>query len=36
MKGLQYIYPNRSFTLKELEHFMREHWDKFVDRKSVV
>lgn len=27
MKGLQYIYPNRSFTLKELEHFMREHWD---------
>ena len=27
MKGLQYIYPNRSFTLDELEEFMKTHWD---------
>ena len=27
MKGLQYIYPNRSFTLDELEEFRKTHWD---------
>ena len=27
MKGLQYLYPNRSFTLDELAEFMKIHWD---------
>lgn len=27
MKGIQYLFPNRVFTLEELERFMHEHWD---------
>ena len=28
MTGRQVIKTNRAFTLKELEQFMQEHWDK--------